>query len=441
MFIGRLYGASFLGSIVLYLSILSMGLIVAKVGLFFSLEKKASEHKSEIGKLTSSTFFINLFFLTLTIIMMVLFRNQLGDYLGIDNFLFYLISSLIMGNFINFNYALIKAKTDFVIFSKLQLNRELIFRALAILFLLVDGSASITLVLLAKLIAEGMSFIMSFKYVIRYNIQLKAPEISYIKELLVLARYNSVLEIRALTFSWMDVWMIGFFLNEHFVGIYQIAWQISSTLLIVSKAVITVNFPHISKWASQNHYEKIESATNNALFLSLLIPIPAFIGSFLVAHDVLRIFGDEFVEGHLVLIILLSCSILRALQELLSKLLVGIGMAKVSYYSSIIAGLCNVMFNYFLIQKMGLEGAALATTVSTGINFIYCLYYLKRKTNMGFNWNKTLINLVASLLMLISIYIVDTLLHVTNSYILIAIGGAVWGIIIYYGQFKKGWRT
>ncbi|KUP05291.1 hypothetical protein Q73_13475 [Bacillus coahuilensis m2-6] len=71
--------------------------------------------------------------------------------------------------------------------------------------------------------------------------------------------------------------MIGLFLEQRFVGIYQTAWQISSAVLMVGKSVTSVSFPHLSGWASENKWYKIKENIKKSyliyywfLFLHLL---------------------------------------------------------------------------------------------------------------------------------------------------------------------------
>ncbi|KUP05290.1 hypothetical protein Q73_13470 [Bacillus coahuilensis m2-6] len=118
-----------------------------------------------------------------------------------------------------------------------------------------------------------------------------------------------------------------------------------------------------------------------------------------MAEDVLQFFGDEFIEGSLVLIILLCCSIFRALQELFSKILVAVGLAKFSYYSSIYSGILNIVLNYIFIINYGLIGAAIATVLSVLINFVLCYIYFVIKTELFISFKMILVNIYTSLIM------------------------------------------
>lgn len=109
----------------------------------------------------------------------------------------------------------------------------------------------------------------------------------------------------------MDVIILTFFvsfgigISRAEIGAYENAWRVSLVVILFSQAVSTVLFPQFSKWDSEGALHKIESAIPRALLPSLLLVIPAFVGTTVLSKDILSIlFGEEFVVAWVALIIL-----------------------------------------------------------------------------------------------------------------------------------------
>lgn len=396
-------GASFLGAMFIFLSVHSFGLVLAKLGLFYSLEKKLSEVNIDKNKYISSAFAINIALLAFLLLILIIFSPYLDSYIGINNATVALGFSVLFGNFINFGYAIFKSNLQFELFSKLQFFRDFLFRALSIILLFY--TSSIEVVLISKVMVELILLIYTVIKVSKYNLSWSSPSKAIIKELIELLRYNSVLEIRTVTFNYIDIWMINFFLGDFYVGLYQLVWQISTGVLIVGKALIGVTFPYFSRWSSEGKYDKISKYTGFTIKLSLFMPLPTLFLSLTYSNEIMSFFGEEFIRASIVLIILLFGSLFRPLQEITSKLLVSTGKAKISYRISVFSGLLNIALNFILILLLHIEGAALATTLSNIIIASISIFYIKKHSPIEFKAFKAVkSNVMASIIMLLTIY-------------------------------------
>ncbi|WP_130860458.1 polysaccharide biosynthesis C-terminal domain-containing protein [Gracilibacillus phocaeensis] len=425
-------GASFLGAMYLFISIQAFGLVLAKLGLFFTLEKKLSEKGINKGVYLSSALIINLGLLTIVILILVIFSEWINDYIGIDHSNSALIFSIAFGNLINFTYPIIKSNLNFSLFSKLQFQRDFLFRILTIILLFfVD---SIEVVLVAKVVVELLIAVVSLKKVLNIKIVWCKPSMVITKELIRLLRYNSILELRAITFSYIDIWMINYFLGDYFVGLYQLAWQISTALLMIGKSIINVLFPYFSKWASIKDFNKIEKFSNITIAVSLLIPIPAFVLTLMYSEYILSFFGEEFQEASYVLVILLAGSIFRPLQEITSKLLVSISMENISYWISVFSGFLNIVLNFICIPQYGIEGAAFATTLSNVVIALVGIIYIQTKSKLKLSIIKSIkSNIIATIIMLLVISIIPDIIPIYGLMLSIFI----WIVIITFIEYKE----
>lgn len=432
--VARMFGASILGIIVLYTSIISLTQLASRLGLFITLEKKISESKNNYSILMSNTLILNSLFLIFVIIIILPLNNMLENYVGIEDFIIPLIGSLITGNFIYFAFAILRGTLRFNEFSLLKMLRGTTFYLSSIIVLIIFNDP--LSVVWTKFIIETLILIASLLFIKGIKFDFTGINKGAMRDLLVLTRYNAVLEVRALTFNWADVWMIGYFLNENAVGIYQVAWQISTSILIFGKAFITYNFPFISKLFAQNKISEIQEAYNKLLNMVLLLPIPIFMGGLLFSETIMYLFGEDFTDGSNILIILLLCSIFRGIQESSSKTLVAIDQAVISYRVSIFGGILNVILNYLLIQSLGLVGAALATLLSTLVITVIMIFSVLNKLKSKFKWKFIIYNIFSSIIMVVVIFLIDFVTTV-NDILYILLGVFVWGLIMFAIRVKS----
>jgi O-antigen/teichoic acid export membrane protein len=181
--------------------------------------------------------------------------------------------------------------------------------------------------------------------------------------------------------------ILGFFVAQQLISIYEISWRVASVVMVFQGAVRTVIFPQISDWNANDNIERIESLLEQALIPSLLFAIPALAGGVLVGADMLSIiYGNEFRAGYIVLVIFLTEKIFRSVHLTLSPTLFAIDKPQFGYRGSIISIVANCILNLVLVPLLGISGAAIATTLSSiigaGVNVIYLSKFVSIKIPM-----------------------------------------------------------
>ena len=96
----------------------------------------------------------------------------------------------------------------------------------------------------------------------------------------------------------------------------------------------------------------------------------------------LGIFGEEFLIGKYVLIILCSIHLLNSTTGSVGIIMQMIGRQKQYQNIALIALGLNLILNFALIPLYGIEGAAAATAISLSFWNIAGTVYLKRKENI-----------------------------------------------------------
>ena len=116
-------------------------------------------------------------------------------------------------------------------------------------------------------------------------------------------------------------------------------------------------------------------------YLAVLLVIPITFFSESIVHT---LYGIQFNEAASILLIHVWASIFVFLGVASSKWLIAEGLQIYSAINASIGAIVNVLLNYFLIKKLGVDGAAWSTLISYMISSYICLLL----------WSKTRINFI-----------------------------------------------
>lgn len=180
----------------------------------------------------------------------------------------------------------------------------------------------------------------------------------------------------------IDIFLINLLAAPAAVGIYFVAVQIVEKLWLLSQAVNTAIFPHLS-----GKYKRSQSDTSVIEILGTFTFISTGITSLLLlivsGWLVNILFGIEYEESVSVLIILLPGILANSVGRIISNDFSARGRPVLNVYVGILTVSVNVVANIILIPRIGPQGAAWATTLSYGINFIVKLLIFRNLVNMN----------------------------------------------------------
>lgn len=180
-----------------------------------------------------------------------------------------------------------------------------------------------------------------------------------------------------------DILMVGMLIDTEHAGIYAAANRLSMLVGFGLMVANTVFAPVISAHHARDELALLESATVRAARVVLLFTIPAalLIGGF--GQLFLMLFGNEFVAGHNALMILVLGQVGAAAGGLGGFYLTMTGRHWQATRVSLGAAAANIVLNLLLIPRFGIEGAAVATAISSTL--WYALISLRVYRSMGIN--------------------------------------------------------
>ncbi|XVH31366.1 flippase [Haloferacaceae archaeon DSL9] len=207
---------------------------------------------------------------------------------------------------------------------------------------------------------------------------LTRPKRRHVVSLVEYAKYSWLGNFQSKTFNWIDVLVLGFFVPSGLVGIYSVAWSIAIFLVTFSQSLSSTIFPEISRLAQDGEESSVAELVTRAVSYAGIILVPGFVGGSLLSGRILRIYGPEFVEGGVVMSILIGAVLLYGYQKQLSTALNGIDRPDLSFRVNGAFAVANVVLNIVLIYRYGWIGAAVATMSSAALGVSIAYFYVSR---------------------------------------------------------------
>lgn len=182
--------------------------------------------------------------------------------------------------------------------------------------------------------------------------------------------------------GWMDTFILGIYETDESIGIYNVALKLALVTSFSIEAINSSLAPKIANLYLNNLKEKFLKLIKFSTRLNFVLTL--FIVSVLVIFNqwFLGIFGEEFKVGSIALIILCSIHLINSSVGSVGIIMQMTGKQKQYQYIAVVSLLVNLLLNFILIPRYGINGAAIATAVSLSIWNVSGCVYLKRKENI-----------------------------------------------------------
>jgi O-antigen/teichoic acid export membrane protein len=180
-------------------------------------------------------------------------------------------------------------------------------------------------------------------------------------------------------FIGIDSFMLGYFKGAYDVGLYNVAVPIAFLLGFAPDLFMRLFFPIITKNYAKKDFKLIRNLSQQVGKWILMLNLPLFLLIIVFPGAIINtLFGAEFLPAAMSLRLLgigmFSYSITLVAMSLISMM----GKSKVVLYNFIFATVCNSVLNLYLVSRFGLNGAALAATIS--YIFLGAAFFIQTKT-------------------------------------------------------------
>jgi putative peptidoglycan lipid II flippase len=162
----------------------------------------------------------------------------------------------------------------------------------------------------------------------------------------------------------VDSVMLKYLANPGDVSWHAIALKLTVTLTVIPGAFATAFFPAMSRAFAESH-EKLKDIFQQMMRYILMLSIPLSFGTFILAHDIIHLFFEDFPAAAPALQIFAVSIVLLFINYPIGNTLNAANKQGINTLNMGIALAVNVALNFWLIPQSGYIGAAVAAVIST----------------------------------------------------------------------------
>lgn len=273
-------------------------------------------------------------------------------------------------------------------FSYSILGFEFGFPVLEILLIAICIYSGITLqnAVLAKVIAIAVSFGVSaliLIFIIR-NTSLTPEEHRFFGKSLIL--YSLPVSLAGIFYNmlqWSDRLILGFFMPESEVGIYQAVNQFPAFFLLLLSAVNLVFFPMIGDLMDKKDHQGLNNLYGTAVRYGLYASTPVLIFLLVFPEEIITLFfSSDFTAGRTALQILALAQFINVSTGSVGPLLVISNNQDKWLITNVVGFGSAVVLNFFLVPRYGITGSALGTGFAIVILFGLGILFVRRELDL-----------------------------------------------------------
>lgn len=398
--------------------------ILINPGFSMVMLREVSQDKSLSTKYLENVIILKamfgvIFFAFTSFFMIYFYPSQLSNV----NLFFIVLIAIIFNEFtIAFRY-IIQAFEKM----KYEMITILLFKIFPVIFLI------IVIIFDLKLIGVIFAILISNFLVLIYTIKITYPTYAkfsfkfdkkFSKDILIAGFPFCVTILSLQILSNIDTVMLTAFSTLYTVGLYSAAYKLVIALTVFPTILSTTFTPVVFRLYKSNK-ETLKKLYNKLLVYSSAMAFPLLFGTILFASEIMIFFfGNDYAGGAGVLSILSFSTFFLYYNFILSMFIVAIKKEKLNMVLTFIVLILNVILNYFLINLIGMEGAAISTVVSNMLIAVATYIVIGRKFAFVFPLRQIVKILFSTLLMvLVLIFLKDKM------YFLIVI---IIGMVFYF---------
>jgi len=175
--------------------------------------------------------------------------------------------------------------------------------------------------------------------------------------------------------------------SNYEIGLYTCATAIAKIGLILMYPVSLTVIPIISKSLSDGNMKHTEQSIISALKLTIAFVLPVslvIMGS--SKNLIFVLYGEQYVPAYAALNILMLGTIFFSIKAVLYNIIVAGGYPRYIICLGVFSLAIDILLLWYLIDKMGMIGAATASTVTHFLGFMISYRYVARKFMIHKAW-------------------------------------------------------
>ncbi len=189
--------------------------------------------------------------------------------------------------------------------------------------------------------------------------------------------------------GYTDTLMLGVFLAERDVGIYAAAILMLEGVRFPAAAMRMASTPRIATLWAAGEIRRLTELVNRTTGVVAMIVLPIAFTCMVASTVLLReLLGHSFQAAATPLILLMPGGMAMGVWAGVGALLSSTGHVRTAFRCSVVSAGANVLLNISLIPPFGVEGAALATTVSLCLGCALQVREVQRRVGIELQWTR-----------------------------------------------------
>ncbi len=236
--------------------------------------------------------------------------------------------------------------------------------------------------------------------------------------------------VGAVVLNYTDSLVLTYFRSLKEVGLYNIASPTAKLLTYFPIAIMNIMIPLASELWTKKRFDLLKAGIESLYKYTIIVILPLVLVMFSFAELIINVFfGKEFLLAANALRILSIGMVFSTLYGVNVSFFSGIGKPEITSKIVYSGAVFNLIFDIILIPFLGIEGAAITTSISFLIMMIYGLLKMKSMINIKFPfliWSKSL---AAGLLFVLSIFLLKKFIILNvwfETSIILLISGAIY---------------
>lgn len=364
MVVSRIYGVDVFGSYVYGITIVSMALLLANlgmdVGLLYFIPKTGKKY-------VSACFIVNICTSAITVLILFLFMpSSISPYLG----LVWLLSAEQL--FFSIYRARHHIKDFFLIKSLIGIGGVML---ISYVMFELFGAKEMNIIIAAYIAAIISNIIYMIQSKDMFGkIEMHMEFISYSVTIILGG-------VMSLLIAYIDIVMIEAMMTKSDVALYKVGTDLAQIPSIFLRIVNTVFPPLIAKLYHEGKVDEVRRLYEKLTRYLFLVSSIVIVLILLFWRPLLGLYGPEYLDAKMVLIYRGIGQLVNASVGSVWYIVLMTGHPKIRFVSILISAVMNITLNYLLIPTMGIDGAALASMVSTVFINILGFFVVKKILN------------------------------------------------------------
>jgi O-antigen/teichoic acid export membrane protein len=184
----------------------------------------------------------------------------------------------------------------------------------------------------------------------------------------------------------LDIYLVAFFLPPEQIAFYGIATSIAELVWYVPNSVGMVLFPKLSGTAERDIHLVTAEVCRHTFAVTAVVGLVVLVAGTI---GIPILYGTAYRPAVQPLLLLIPGTTIMTLYKVLTRNFSSRDRQEISILAASVALILNLTFDWILIQRMGIAGAAVASTVGYTVAGLILLHEFLRESSLG--WRAVLL--------------------------------------------------